>query len=83
MKMYVVEETENAITVGFKDINLTLVAPLIDELGRDSNIAIVRFIDAHPELKDRCIQVDVKSGSPRDAIKKALNNIAEYYKASF
>ncbi len=79
MQTYVVEKTDKSIKVGFKDVNLTIIAPLIKALDDDENVEIARFIDKHPELCDRQIYIEVKKGKPEDALKKALENISEYY----
>ncbi|UAL07386.1 MAG: DNA-directed RNA polymerase subunit L [Candidatus Methanogranum gryphiswaldense] len=79
MQTYVVEKTDKSITVGFKDINLTIIAPLIKALDDDKNVEIARFIDKHPELCDRQIYVKVKKGKPEDTLKKAFKTISEYY----
>lgn len=78
MQTYAVSKTPKSITVGFKDLNLTLVAPLIEMLNSDKNVVTARFIDTHPELNDMEIFVEVSKGSPEDALKKALAKIIEY-----
>ena len=79
MQMYTIEKTDKSITVGFKDVNLTLIAPMIKVLDDDKNVEIARFIDKHPELCDRELYVQVQNGKPEDAIKKASEAIADYY----
>lgn len=79
MQIYTVAKDDKSITIGFKDVNLTLVNPMIKALNDDSNVSIVRFIDSHPELHDREIYVEVKKGKPEDAVKKASEAIADYY----
>lgn len=79
MQTYVVEETADSVTLGFKDANLTFITPLMKALYDDNNVELVRYIDKHPELEDRRLYVKVKSGSALDAIKKASSVVSDYY----
>lgn len=81
MQTYVVEKTDKSIKVGFKDVNLTMIAPLIKALDDDKDVEIARFIDKHPELSDGQIYVEVKKGKPEDALNRAFKKISEYYSA--
>lgn len=81
MQTYVIEKTDNSVTIGFKNANVTLITPLMKALYDDANVSLVRYIDKHPELVDRALYVEVKSGSAIDAIKKASDAVAEYYSA--
>ena len=76
---YIVEKTDDSVTLAFKDANLTLITPLMDELYKDDNVDLVRYIDKHPELEDRRLYVKVKSGDPIAAIEKASDAVADYY----
>lgn len=77
MNTYTVEKTDRSITLGFKDVNLTLVTPLVSALNQDKNVNVVRFIDQHPELCDRMLYVEVKKGKPEDAVKKAVKTLSD------
>lgn len=79
MQTYVVEKTDDSVTIAFKDANLTLITPLMDALYKDENVELVRYIDKHPELEDRRLYVRVKKGDPIEAIKKASGAVSEYY----
>ncbi|QHK17049.1 MAG: hypothetical protein A3205_06350 [Methanomassiliicoccales archaeon Mx-03] len=79
MQPYIVEKTDDSVTIAFKDANLTLITPLMDALYKDDNVELVRYIDKHPELEDRRLYVKVKSGSPIEAIEKASDAVSEYY----
>ena len=79
MQTYIVEKTDDSVTLAFKDANLTLITPLMDELYKDDNVDLVRYIDKHPELEDRRLYVKVKSGDPIAAIEKASDAVADYY----
>ncbi len=79
MQTYLIEKTDNSVTLGFKEINLTLLNPLMKKLNEDSNVVLVRYIDQHPELKDRVLYVEVKKGDAMKAIEKAAETVSEYY----
>lgn len=79
MQTYTVEKTKDTITVGLKDVNNTLVTPLIKMLNDDKDVEIARFIDTHPELCDMRIFVKVTKGSPEDAVKRAFKKVADYF----
>ena len=79
MQTYVVEKTDDSVTLAFKDANLTLITPLMKELYDDAEVELVRYIDKHPELEDRRLYVKVRSGDPIAAIKRASGAVADYY----
>lgn len=79
MQTYLVEKTENSVTIAFKDANLTLITPLIDALYDDATVELVRYIDKHPELSDRTLYVQVSEGDPVAAIARASDAISNYY----
>ena len=79
MQPYIVEKTDDSVTIAFKDANLTLITPLMDALYKDENVALVRYIDKTPGPEDRRLYVKVKSGSPIEAIEKASDAVSEYY----
>ena len=43
------------------------------------DVAMVRYIDKHPELADKTLYVEVKSGDALDAVKKASQAVSDYY----
>ena len=59
MQTYIVERTDDSVTLAFKDANLTLITPLMKELYDDEDVDLVRYIDKHPELEDRRLYVRV------------------------
>lgn len=79
MQTYLVEKTDDSVTLGFKDANLTLITPLMKALDSDENVELVRYIDTHPELDDRRLYVKVRSGDPAEAVTKASQAVADYY----
>jgi len=81
METYLVEKTENSVTIGFKDANLTIITPLMKALEDDDNVALVRYLDEHPELIDRKLYVEVKEGDPIAALEKASDFLIQYFKS--
>ncbi|MDO5852831.1 MAG: RpoL/Rpb11 RNA polymerase subunit family protein [Thermoplasmata archaeon] len=79
MQTYLVEKTDDSITLGFKDANLTLITPLMKALDTDDAVELVRYIDTHPELDDRKLFVKVRSGDPAEAVERASQSVADYY----
>lgn len=79
MQTYIVEKTDDSVTIAFKDANLTLITPLMDALYKDDSVELVRYIDKHPELEDRRLYVKVKSGSAIEALERASDAISNYY----
>lgn len=81
MRIYTVEKTDKAITLGFEDENPTLIEPLIRALNDDKNVTLVRYINRHPELSDVMLHIEVSKGDPRDAVKKASKSVSAYFSA--
>lgn len=79
MQTYVVENTGDSVTIGFKDANLTFITPLMQELYNNKNVDLVRYIDTHPELDDRRLYVKMKKGKALDALAKASESLADYF----
>jgi hypothetical protein len=79
MKTYAVEKTNKSITLGFKDVNSALITSMIKMLNEDKNVALVRFIDQHPELCDKMLFIEVKKGKPEEAVMKASKAVSTYY----
>ncbi|MDR3282423.1 MAG: hypothetical protein LBS92_02290 [Candidatus Methanoplasma sp.] len=79
MRTYIAEQSENSITIGFKDANLTLITALISALNDDGGVTTVRLIDQHPELCDLRLLVQVSKGKPASAVEKASKAVASYY----
>lgn len=79
METYLVERTEDSVTIGFKEANLTLITPLMKQLDGDEDVEIVRYIDTHPELDDRRLYVRVRRGDPLEAVDRAAKSVAGYF----
>ena len=78
MQTYLLEKTDNSVTIGFKDANLTLITPLMRALNDDDNVELVRYVDKHPELMDKTLYIQVKSGDAVAALPKASETVADY-----
>ena len=83
MQPVIVEGTKDSqsATIAFKDVNITLIAPLMKALDDDDNVTLVRFIETHPELDDRKLHVEVRNGSALEAVSKAAQAAADYFAA--
>jgi len=81
MNVYTVERTDKTITLGFDEENPTLIEPLIVALNDDKNVALVRYINQHPELSNVMLRIEVSKGKPEDAVKKASKTVSAYFSA--
>ncbi len=79
MKTYIVEKTDNSISLGLKDKDVTIIQPLIDMLYRNPDVVLVRHIEKHPELEDNILFVQVGKGDPLTALKQAADSLSEYF----
>jgi DNA-directed RNA polymerase subunit L len=79
MDAYTVEKTDKSITLGFKGYDPTVLEPLMKTLNDDKNVAIVRYINQHPELTDAMLYVEVHKGKPEDVIRKASKAVSAYF----
>ncbi|MBE6528751.1 MAG: hypothetical protein E7Z64_06315 [Thermoplasmata archaeon] len=79
MQTYLIEKSKNSVKLGFKEINLTLITPILKALDDDDDVIIVRYIDKHPELQDRVLYVETKKGDAMKAVQKAAESVSGYY----
>ena len=73
------EFTETSATIAFKGTDTTLIIPIIDELNKNKDVKIVRFINKHPELEDTKLFVEMRQGSPVDAIRTACDAVSAFF----
>jgi len=78
---YIAEKTDKSVKIGFKGTDTTLVNPIMDELDRDSDVKIVRYINIHPELKDPALFVETYEKDPVDVVVAAAERVSEYFSA--
>jgi len=81
MDAYTVEKSDKTILIGFKDYDPTVIEPLMKVLNEDKNVALVRYIDIHPELSDVMLFIEVSKGKPEEAVKKAAKAVSAYFTA--
>jgi DNA-directed RNA polymerase subunit L len=81
MDVYTVEKTDKTITLGFTSEDPTLIEVMIKALNDDKNVALVRYINRHPELSDALLYIEVCKGKPEEALKKASKAVTAYFAA--
>ncbi len=79
MQLQLVDRTENAIKIGIREADTTLVMPLIEKLNDNKKVKIVRYIETHPELDMPELYVEMYEGDPVPAIVDAADEISEYF----
>ena len=77
MEIYLVEKNKDSMTLRVKSADMTFITPLLKKLADDENVAVVRFIEKHPELIDPVIFLKMAKGSPEAALKKASSGIGK------
>ena len=79
MQLQLIDRTENSIKIGLLDADTTILMPIIEKLNENKDVKIVRFINKHPELEDTGLYVEMRQGSPIDAIKAACDTLSDYF----
>ena len=79
MKTYVAEKTDDSVTLGLKDVDMTIIQPLMDTLYDNKEVLLVRYEEQHPELEDAQLYVKVKKGDALKAIKDAADRLSKYF----
>ena len=77
MEIYLVEKSKDSITLRIKNADMTFITPLLRKLAEDENVAVVRYIEKHPELIDPVIFLKMSKGGPEAALKKASGSIGK------
>ena len=78
---YIAEKTDKSVKIMFKGTDTTLVNPIMDELDRDSEVKIVRYINTHPELNEPALYVETVEKDPVEVIAAAADRVSEYFSA--
>lgn len=78
---YIAEKTDKSVKIMFKGTETTLINPIMDELDRDSDVKIVRYINTHPELNEPALYVETISKDPVEVIAAAADRVSEYFSA--
>lgn len=81
MEIHLVEKTEKTIEISFKEPDSTLIMPILDELDKNKDVKIVRYVDSHPELVEPMLIVEMREGSPVDAVKEAAMAVSQFFSA--
>jgi DNA-directed RNA polymerase subunit L len=81
MEIHLVEKTEKTIKISFKEPDSTLIMPILDELDKNKDVKIVRYVDSHPELVEPMLIVEMREGSPVDAVKGAAMAVSQFFSA--
>lgn len=79
MKTYVAEKTEDSVTLGLEEADMTLLQPLMNALYDNKDVLIVRYEEQHPDLDDAKLFVKVRKGDALAAVKEAADNVAGYF----
>lgn len=79
MELYLVEKSDNMITIRIKDADMTIITPLLDKLTSDENVENVRYVEKHPELEDPVLIVKTLKGKPEDIVEKAAGSLSDYF----
>ncbi len=80
MELELVEKDKDSIKVQIRDVDMTLISPLVSELLTDEMVAEVKYVTGHPELDLPTLFVKVKSGKPQTALKRAAKNLSNLFK---
>lgn len=79
MEIRLVEKTEKTVKISFKEPDSTLIVPIIDELDKNKDVKIVRYIDTHPELEEPILYVEMHKGSVTEAVRNAAMAVSEFF----
>ncbi|HKM09068.1 MAG TPA: RpoL/Rpb11 RNA polymerase subunit family protein [Candidatus Methanomethylophilaceae archaeon] len=80
MKTYVVEKTDDTVTLGLKNADMTIIQALMDTLNNIEDVLLVRYEEEHPDLEDNLLFVKVKEGGdPMATVKAAADKLSQYF----
>lgn len=80
MQVYILRDEGETVRFGLRDSDSTMVEPIIEFLNKDKNVVFARYIVDHPDLTDPILEVKVSSGSPKEAVKKAVTAVGDVFK---
>lgn len=80
MQLDVKSEKKSEMQFVLKGEDHTFSRLLVDELLKDDAVEIAQYDIAHPLTGEPSFYIRVKSGSPRDALKKAVRTIKKHAK---
>lgn len=79
MEFRLIEKTKTTIQIEIAEADRTLILPIVMELLKDKNVLKAQLLEKHPVLDKPVLQVEVKSGTPETAIKKATKELSGMY----
>ncbi len=80
MELELIEKDKDSIKVQIREVDMTLITPLVSELLSDEIVSEVKYVTGHPELDLPTLYVKVKSGKPQTALKRASKNLSNLFK---
>ncbi|AEA13233.1 DNA-directed RNA polymerase subunit L [Thermoproteus uzoniensis 768-20] len=75
MSIEVVKVDEHYLELKTKGETYTLFSPLVEYLSEDPDVEYVTFDVGHPLLEDVTFRIKTRSGSPLDALRRAVQAI--------
>lgn len=79
MQISVVDKNENTARLSLKDVDTTFIEEIIDGLNRDPEVVYARYIEDHPDLTDRMLEVKVEKGTVKEAVERAAKAVVDYF----
>lgn len=79
MELFLVEKSDDMISVRIKDADMTLIAPMLEKLSESKDVTSARYVERHPDLDEPVLTVNVSAGKPEDAIVKAAGDMQDYF----
>ncbi len=80
MKVEKIKKTKNEIAISIDDVDETVLYPLRERLIEDEMVEFTNFFKGHPLLENPQIFVQVSTGKPHTALKRASKSLANDYK---
>ncbi len=77
MELLLIEKSANAIKVGVKDPDMTVITPVLGRILKDDKVLDVEFTDVHPELEVPVIMLTVSDGDPLEAFKRSTEALVK------
>ena len=77
MEVSVINKSKNELEIEVKDANETLLGPLMNHVLANPDVAYASYYMGHIVLDEPKFYVRTKKGSPKNAIKKAVEKIID------
>ncbi len=79
MKMKIVEQSKDEITIELDQTDMTLLHPLVEELLKNKKVDVAEYKIGHPELDKPVLHVRMNSGKPETALKAAAKTVIDNF----